>query len=202
MMIKFSYWVTLCTLLLISEHAQADVLIDLENSNEISINNTQPNSAYSIKLIEPTNNALPITAQIATHFTDHKKLPFNNEVIAAANITALSPALIHAVIATESQHNPFAKSHKGAFGLMQLMPATAQRFNVQDKNNTQQNILAGAQYLKELLTQFNGNLNLTLAAYNAGPAAVIKYGGQIPRYKETQAYVPKVLRYYRQYSAG
>ena len=121
-------------------------------------------------------------------------------MLLAAKATTIDPALIHAVITVESKHNAKASSVKGAYGLMQLMPATAQRFNVRDKQNTKQNILAGAQYLRELLTAFNGDLNLSLAAYNAGPGAVHKYGGRIPPYKETLEYVPKVLRYYRQYS--
>ena len=83
---------------------------------------------------------------------------------------------------------------------MQLMPETSRRFNVLDKNNPKQNILAGAKYLRELLKLFNGDLKLSLAAYNAGPAAVQKFGGKIPPYKETVNYVPKVLKYYKQYS--
>ena len=130
----------------------------------------------------------------------YSSLPYNNEVMAAAKETSLDPALIHAVIATESKHNPRAHSNKGAYGLMQLMPTTARRFNVKDKNNPKQNIVAGAKYLRELLTLFKGDLKLTLAAYNAGPGAVKKYSNHIPPYRETMHYVPKVLKYYQQYS--
>ena len=80
------------------------------------------------------------------------------------------------------------------------MPATAKRFNVKDRNHAGQNILAGSKYLRELLTLFNGDIKLSLAAYNAGPGAVKKYKGRIPPYQETMHYVPKVLNYYRQYS--
>ena len=80
------------------------------------------------------------------------------------------------------------------------MPETSRRFNVLDKNNPKQNILAGAKYLQELLKLFNGDLKLTLAAYNAGPAAVQRLGGKIPPFKETVNYVPKVLKYYKKYS--
>ncbi len=79
------------------------------------------------------------------------------------------------------------------------MPETSRRFNVKNKNDPKQNVVAGAKYLRELLNIFNGDLNLTLAAYNAGPAAVKKFGGKIPPYKETLDYVPKVLKYYHQY---
>jgi soluble lytic murein transglycosylase-like protein len=127
-------------------------------------------------------------------------LPFNDEVIVAAAETALDPALIHAVIAVESNHNPKALSSKGAFGLMQLMPATAKRFNATNKKDFKRNILAGAKYLQELLTLFDGNIELALAAYNAGPGAVEKFHNQIPPYLETRAYVPKVMTLYRKFS--
>ena len=186
---------------LISNASRADVLIDLENTEVVSISNTQVNAHYSLKIEEPDTQLVPNSSQIKTINTIKiKQLPYNDEVLLAAEETTLDPALIHAVITVESKHNTRANSIKGAYGLMQLMPATAQRFNVRDKYNAKQNILAGAQYLRELLKAFNGDLNLSLAAYNAGPGAVYKYGGHIPPYKETLEYVPKVLRYYRQYS--
>ena len=186
---------------LISNAAHADVLIDLDNTEEVSISNTQLDAHYTLKIEEPETWLLINGTQLKTvNTTKINQLPFNDEVLLAAKVTTLDPALIHAVIAVESKHNSKASSLKGAYGLMQLMPATAQRFNVRDKHSTKQNILAGAQYLHELLTAFNGDLNLSLAAYNAGPNAVYKYGRHIPPYKETLEYVPKVLRYYRQYS--
>ncbi len=187
--------------------AVADVFINLEQVDEISISNTQIDAGYTYKITEPKNSALqiaePFLANVNnknTHQLRHSQLPYNNEVLAAAKETSVDAALIHAVIATESKHNSKALSSKGAQGLMQLMPATARRFNVQDKNDAGQNILAGSKYLRELLTLFKGDLKLTLAAYNAGPGAVQKYNGRIPPYQETMHYVPKVLKYYRQYS--
>jgi soluble lytic murein transglycosylase-like protein len=85
-------------------------------------------------------------------------------------------------------------SRKGALGLMQLMPATARRLGVRDPFDPAQNIQAGARYLRELLTQFRGDLALALAAYNAGEAAVMRAGYRVPPYAETLAYVPRVLR--------
>ena len=186
---------------LASNAASADVLINLDNAEEVSISNTQIDAHYTLKIEEPEINlSLNNVVLKPSYAIKIKQLPYNDEVLLAAKQTTIDPALIHAVIAVESKHNAKARSLKGAYGLMQLMPATAQRFNVRDKQNTKQNILAGAQYLRELLTAFNGDINLSLAAYNAGPGAVYKYGGHIPPYKETLEYVPKVLRFYRQYS--
>ena len=186
---------------LASNAASADVLINLDNAEEVSISNTQIDAHYTLKIEEPEINLSLNNAVLKPSYAIKiKQLPYNDEVLLAAKQTTIDPALIHAVIAVESKHNAKARSLKGAYGLMQLMPATAQRFNVRDKQNTKQNILAGAQYLRELLTAFNGDINLSLAAYNAGPGAVYKYGGHIPPYKETLEYVPKVLRFYRQYS--
>ncbi len=100
--------------------------------------------------------------------------------------------LIHAVMHVESAYKVKAKSHKGAQGLMQLMPATANRLGVKNSYDPAQNIEGGAKYLRELLTLFNNDITLTIAAYNAGENAVIRYGNKIPPYKETQAYVFKV----------
>jgi len=182
--------------------AKADVYVDLSQTDEISIGNISNEQSYTFKIDEPTstNIAKNLATLSKIGSEDNKNLPFNNEVIIAANITGIEPALIHAIIAVESKHNPRAKSIKGAYGLMQLMPETSRRFNVLDKNNPKQNILAGAKYLRELLKLFNGDLKLSLAAYNAGPAAVQKFGGKIPPYKETLNYVPRVLKYYKQYS--
>lgn len=190
-------------------NATADVLIDLEQADEISISNTQPDNAFTVKIVDEElvngqTNDQASSRSFATIKSARKtllrELPYNVEVLAAAKETLIDAALIHAVIATESRHNAKAVSNKGARGLMQLMPATAKRFNVKDRNHAGQNILAGSKYLRELLTLFNGDIKLSLAAYNAGPGAVKKYKGRIPPYQETMHYVPKVLNYYRQYS--
>lgn len=188
--------------LLLSDIAQADVYVDLSQADEINIANTVDEKNYTFKIDEPAlaSAAFDIVVVSKKGLGDSKNLPFNNEVISAANITGIDPALIHAVIAVESKHNPRAQSIKGAYGLMQLMPDTSRRFNVLDRNNPKQNILAGAKYLRELLNLFNGDIKLSLAAYNAGPAAVQRFGGKIPPFKETVNYVPKVLKFYKHYS--
>ncbi len=110
-----------------------------------------------------------------------------------AQETRMSPQLLHAVIQVESGYQARAVSPRGARGLMQLMPATAERFGVRDVFDPQQNIRGGALYLKWLLDYFRGDLRLALAAYNAGEAAVVKAGYRIPPFAETRDYVPKVL---------
>lgn len=129
-------------------------------------------------------------------------LPFSQAVIAAAKKTEIEPALLHAVMLAESNFNPKAVSNKGARGLMQLMPDTARRFKVANSFDPAQNIMAGAMYLKELRALFKGDKKLMLAAYNAGPANVIKYGAKIPPFSETMQYVPKVMNYYQKISAS
>jgi len=116
----------------------------------------------------------------------------------AAAETGVPAGLLHAVVQAESNYDPRAVSPKGAVGLMQLMPDTARQYGVADARDPAANLLGGARYLKDLLEQFNNDLSIALAAYNAGPAAVLRNGGAIPPYRETRLYVPKVLKLYRQ----
>lgn len=119
----------------------------------------------------------------------------------AAGEAGIDAALVHAVITAESGYNPAAVSRTGAQGLMQLMPGTAKRYSVKDAFDPKQNIRGGTRYLRDLLDMFDNNTELALAAYNAGENAVIRHGRKIPPYRETQAYVPKVMRLYSQYNA-
>ncbi len=116
-----------------------------------------------------------------------------------ARTYGLEPQLMHAVISAESAYNPGAVSDKGAMGLMQLMPDTARRFGVEDPFDPAANMHGGARYLRWLMDRFQNNLNLVLAAYNAGEGAVERYGNTIPPYEETRTYVVKVLDFYNLY---
>jgi hypothetical protein len=142
------------------------------------------------------------TADCCTKYAGVKRSRYSNHVLAAAEATQLEPALIHAVISVESAYNPRAISRAGAVGLMQLMPQTAKRYGVDNRLDPEQNIHGGARYLRFLMKMFDNNLKLVLAAYNAGEEAVMKYGKKIPPYRETQAYVPKVMYHYNRLSRG
>jgi soluble lytic murein transglycosylase-like protein len=121
-------------------------------------------------------------------------VPFKDLIEAAARRNGVDPALLAGLVKQESNFNPNAQSGVGARGLTQLMPSTARGLGVTDPSDPAQSLEAGAKFLGGLLKQFGGDERLALAAYNAGPGAVQKYGG-IPPYAETQRYVPKVLGY-------
>jgi soluble lytic murein transglycosylase-like protein len=122
---------------------------------------------------------------------------YDSMIEKAATSAAVEANLLRAVIVVESGFNSHAVSKRGAVGLMQLMPATASRFGVQNRYDPGQNIHGGAMYLKFLMDRFGQNVRLALAAYNAGEEAVDRNGGQIPPFSETMAYVPRVLKIYR-----
>ena len=115
----------------------------------------------------------------------------------AAHHYGVDSRLIEAMVQVESRFEPFAVSRVGAMGLMQLMPETARQLGVANPFDIEENIYAGVRYFKSLYNRFNGNLRLSLAAYNAGPAAVEMYGG-VPPYPETMSYVEKIIRLFRE----
>jgi len=121
--------------------------------------------------------------------------PFGDAIARAASRYDLDPLLVAAVIEAESGFDPAATSRQGALGLMQVMPATVRASDVERLHDPDTNIELGARYLRRLLERYSGDLELTLAAYNAGPANVRRYGG-VPPFRETQRYVEKVLGLY------
>ncbi|QDC44689.1 lytic transglycosylase domain-containing protein [Methylophilus medardicus] len=167
-----------------------NVRVDGSDADEIVISNTA---------VDPIELAVPPQINRQSMAWRNGVLPYQSEVQAAAQATQVDPALIHAVIATESGYNPRAVSPTGAFGLMQVMPSTAQSMTSLPVRqwSVPQQILWGAHYLKRMLDMFEGNVTLALAAYNAGPQAVKTHQYAVPPFGETKRYVPKVLGYYQ-----
>ncbi len=117
-------------------------------------------------------------------------------IVDSGRRNAVDPLLLYSIMHQESTFKPRAMSHKGARGLMQLMPGTAARFGVSSIWDPKQNIEGGTRYMRWLLDKFDGNVNLALAGYNAGEGAVMKYGNNIPPYRETQEYVRRISKRY------
>jgi soluble lytic murein transglycosylase-like protein len=146
----------------------------------------------------PAKNAADVDAPTLRKDTDAPATQaailrqIDNEIRRAARKYDLPAGLIRSVIRHESNFDPQAKSHAGALGLMQLMPATAREMGVGDPLDIEQNIDGGSRYLKKMLDQFDGDLRKALAAYNAGPGTVRRYGG-VPPYRETRNYVRRVM---------
>jgi len=148
-----------------------------------------------IVAIEPEEIFEPSTEPL----TD--KTPFQKLIRDAAVRYSLDPTLIHSVISIESNFNPKAVSHKNARGLMQLMPRTAELMGVKDSFDPGQNIDGGSHYLSGLLKKYKNDLTLALAAYNAGPDTVDKYGRRVPPYLETMKYVQRITKTYAKLKA-
>ncbi len=117
-------------------------------------------------------------------------------IVESGRRNSVDPLLLYSIMHQESTFKPKAMSHKGARGLMQLMPGTAARFGVTSIWDPKQNIEGGTRYMRWLLNKFEGNVNLALAGYNAGEGAVMKYGNRIPPYSETQEYVRRISKRY------
>lgn len=191
----------LAPLLTMALPARADWAV-LRNGRSLHITGYQRQGSFYVLDLAGGETRLPVTAVL--RFEPENRFP--TPVVApaqpsgpyaalvrhAARKNGLSPSLLSSVIRVESDFKPRSVSAKHALGLMQLMPATARALAVRDPFDPAQNVQAGAHYLKQLLGTF-GNLNLALAAYNAGPAAIRLYGG-VPPFPETQAYIARVRR--------
>lgn len=176
---------------------QSKVAAQKENDNAHEVIKEVKNIEKDIKAKE----LKVIKVSAAEKETDRETLsfsPYHHIILKTAERYDVDPALIRAVIAVESSNNPTAVSKSGAKGLMQLMPGTAKELGVEDIFNPQSNIEGGTRYLHRMLTRFNGDITLALAAYNAGSRHVLNYGG-VPPFKETRRYVKKVLEQYKIY---
>lgn len=178
----------------------ADIYRYVDADGKVHFTNVPQDSRYKL-FIATNKDADPVTTTFNGRYRPYPRsdrTKYHAHIMAAARAFSLEPALIHAVISAESGYNPLARSAKGAKGLMQLMPDTAKRYGVDNPLDPEQNIQGGAAYLSDLLRLFGNDLNLALAAYNAGEGTVMEYG-RIPPYRETKQYVPKVLSYYKKY---
>ncbi len=153
--------------------------------------------AQPAQVVAPSGGILAnLTTSDILHMTTTGNPVYDGLVMKAAAKHGVDPNLVMAVMHQESGFNPRARSYKGASGLMQLMPATARRFGVENIYDPAQNIDAGTRYLRFLLDTFNGDVELALAGYNAGENAVVNSGYQVPRYRETQNYVRSISAKY------
>jgi soluble lytic murein transglycosylase-like protein len=162
---------------------------------------TPPSTSFSSALQGASAGSPVATAASATGAAGGESTPYDSLIEDAARRNGVDPALLKGLIRQESNFDPTAGSSAGAVGLTQLMPATAASLGVSDPTDPAQSIEGGAKYLKAQLDRFGGDPAKALAAYNAGPGAVTRYGG-VPPYAETQQYVQKVLGYARQYGAS
>jgi soluble lytic murein transglycosylase-like protein len=171
------------------------------NKDSVASNGAIKFDSILNSVLEPNDSNKKVNATIKKD--DLSKLPDNFEnfidtvskEVSDKYKVEVNPSLIRSVMKQESGFNPNAKSHAGAEGLMQLMPATAKEVGVFNSFNPYQNLRGGATYLAQMLHKFDGNLSKALAAYNAGPKAVEKYNG-IPPYTETQNYVQSIMKDY------
>jgi soluble lytic murein transglycosylase len=168
--------------------ANADIYVYIDHEGTLHFTNTPTSSQYKVYLRE----------SFPGHTTSYNVTSYDDVISEAAKRYGLSSSLIKALIHVESYFNPKAVSTKGAIGLMQIMPENLQALNISDPFDPWENIMGGASYLKSMLERFRGELPLALAAYNAGPTVVERYR-DIPPYPETEAYVKKVMRYFRHY---
>ena len=176
--------------------ADADIYRYVDAEGVVHFSNTPPDGKFELYLREGRQAPRPLPLA-ASPLRDEWMTNYADRYARAHN---LPPALVRAIIKAESNGQRNAVSRKGAMGVMQLMPFTSKRMNVSDPFDPIENIEGGVKYIKELLATFEGNLTNTIAAYNAGPAAVKKYGG-VPPYQETRQYVRRVLDLYQQYTA-
>jgi soluble lytic murein transglycosylase-like protein len=199
----------LVLLALLSAPCSADIYSYIDEEGRGHFSDVQLDSRYQLFMkSRPSVEAAPAQAgPEATTETEtaalQRSMPlqarrlYGDMIAKVAREQKVDAALLHAVVSVESAYDAQAMSPKGATGLMQLMPDTGKRYGVSNLLDPQENLRAGAKYLRDLLVMFNNNLRLVIAAYNAGEGAVIRSGRAIPPYPETRAYVQRVLQLYQ-----
>jgi soluble lytic murein transglycosylase-like protein len=188
----FSFTAALAALVLLSSYAFADVYVYKDKSGVLMFTNVPNHAGYRRVLRESNGQASASTLLNGS---------YDDLIRTASGRYNVDADLVRAVIKAESDFNAGARSQKGAMGLMQLMPDTARLHNVNDAYDPSANVEGGVRHLRMLLDRYDGDLELSLAAYNAGSAAVEKHRG-IPPFAETKDYVRRVLRFYDSYRGG
>lgn len=174
--------------------AWASIFSFTDERGVVHYSNVPVDSRYEVFLVAP--EADPTQAPIPLTLLLRRTEKFADLIDIAARNNGVEPSLVRAVLVAESGGDPNAVSRRGAGGLMQLMPAMARQYGVRNVLDPKQNIQAGTRYLRDLLDRYQNDLERVLAAYNAGPGAVDQHAGAIPPFRETLAYVPRVLRIY------
>jgi len=212
-----------CVSGLIGQAAQADVFKFVARNGQVIYTDSPRHRGYKLVIKTPESDIRPVTISLGAgrklgntrpstpmpalmmptdkgRMLAMRRSQYAGVIEEAAYKHGLDPALLHAVIRAESSYNPGAVSHKGAMGLMQLMPGTAARYGVRNPYDPEDNIFGGARYLRDLMGMFQSDVRLAVAAYNAGEHNVMKYGYQVPPFPETRDYVSKVLGYYNRFN--
>ncbi len=179
----------LVAIFLISQQAYADVYMYIDSEGVLHFTNRPTSSKYKVFLKETPRKPNPRM----------DSSDFDDIIQVAAERYGVQFSLIKAIIRAESGFNPRAVSHKGAMGLMQIMPENLRSFNLNNPFDPEENIMAGARYMAQLLDRFEGKVPLALAAYNAGPSKVEAYR-DIPPIQETEEYVKRVMEFYYAYN--
>ena len=198
-------WVAIASLavnlLLLQAFSQQNDELTQQSGELTDLRDELASYSGTIARLEAENEAASVELAVLKVLERHrlrvspaKRHDVASTIIKVAQRYKLAPELILAVIFTESSFDPDAKSEVGAVGLMQLMPATARQFGVRNPFNPIENIRAGVAYLRQLLDRYNNDEVLALAAYNAGPNTVDRYGKSVPPYRETREYVSKVKK--------
>ena len=166
-----------------------DIYMYVDERGIVRFSNTPTSSSYKLFMKEKEEKNILHLGPLSS---------YDDTIRIAANYHGMDPLLIKAVIRAESSFNPKALSPKGAKGLMQLMPETIKDLGVKDPFHPRENIMAGTRYLRMMLDAFDGEIHLALAAYNAGPSTVRRYGG-VPPFPETQSYIQRVIDFWEKY---